>query len=946
MSTEEILGTDVVADDGEIAEAATDVGYDVGVAESTSDLANEYEILAPASEIVGSQPLVEIEKDVSPSDMDDLVSRLRNLLSASLLLFAFGVCFTQYLVYPYISSRVEHSENLLLINRTQQASHRLLTALNRSVGDSSFGTTFEEMRERWKRQHQLVVNGLSLSPEVDPTLARISEKILAIGLQIESFHPNQDLQQSEGIHVSSKLEEGMRMGILIETYSEQLSRLSERIVSEDIRYSSWLGASQVVLHVGSVASLIIIFFFVFRPTLRIVKWQLRSLETRGHKLAKVVDEIGEQRARFKSFFEPCPDAIVICDIDRRIESVNPRFSEVFGYAADEIVGQTTEILYADSRVYHEQGERRFHKEAEVMDSSYEVEYRRKDGSTFPGETVGAVMKDMKDAKLGFMGIIRDVTEKKRILRKIQIDEERTSLALEGARLAQWDWDIVENSVIYNSVWWDLIGVQPGEIDCSPAAMLERVHVEDRVAVNSAVKDFFIGKVPFLETEFRFATPGNGWKWIQTRGKVFERDSNGRAVRALGTHVDITERKLYEGRLQASRWELHQSKLKAENANRAKSEFLAKVSHEIRTPMNGVLGMTDLLLLENLTDHQRESLDIIRCSAGGLLSVIEDILDFAKVEAGRLSLSPQRFSLSELLDEVEKFTTVECKRKNISFALSLDPDLPDIVNADRGRIKQVLMNLVSNALKFTKEQGSITLSATLLKTDSVEDVLAFSLRDNGIGIAKERQEAVFESFTQANDEITKEFGGTGLGLAISKQLVELMKGEISVRSELGQGSTFTFSIVVGRDAVSLEDNAKKYSAMRSLRVLVAEDNLVNQKVISSILKRYGHDVTLVDNGLHAINQASTGHFDLIIMDCEMPVIDGYEATKRIRAGEAGGNSKIPIVALTAFALSEGELRCREVGMDYYLTKPIDRSKLEHTLDEITQGSLAPVSQSAE
>ncbi len=924
LNDEKLAGIDPESDDESVIELTDD-----------TEMTVMFDAIVDDPMLAEPSVLSEAQQNLASGKVNDLVSRLRNLLSASLLLFAFGVCFTQYLVYPYISSRVVHSENLLLLNKTQQASNQLLTALHGSAGDSSSSLIFEQRQKTWQHLHQRVVRRILRNPGAERSVQLHADKILAIGNQIQDFSPAQGLQRSEVAHASSKLEEGMRMGVLIDTYSAYLARLAEQITTEDIDYTSWLGASQVVLHFGTIASLVILFFFVFRPTLRIVKWQLGSLEKRGDELTAVVDEIGEQRGRFQSFFEPCPDAIVVCDTQRRIETVNPTFCEVFGYTAEEVVGSTKEMLYADSNAFQELGTKCFSSDTAPVTSSYDLEYRKKDGTVFPGETVATIMRDPHGNTIGYMVIIRDVSEQMRILQKMHVDEERMSLALEGARLSQWDWDISNSSVVYNSVWWELLGVQPGEIDADPAAMLERVHKEDRDAVTAAVREFLAGRITYLEVEFRLATPGNGWKWIQSRGKVFERDAEGRAIRALGTHVDITEQKLYEGRLQASRWELHQAKLKAENANKAKSEFLAKVSHEIRTPMNGVIGMTDLLLLEELTPYQRESLEIIQCSAGGLLTVIEDIIDFARVEAGRLSMNPQRFSLIKLLDDVQKFTHAECKRKQLTFALSLDPELPKEIYADRGRIKQVLMNLVSNALKFTRREGTIALSVTLLERRDTEEVIAFSLRDSGIGIARDCHESIFESFTQANAEITKEFGGTGLGLAISKQIVEMMKGEISVRSELGKGSTFTFSIVVQRESASDSAEAEKNMETRALRVLVAEDNLVNQKVIRSILERRGHHVTVVENGQHAIEQADSERFDLIIMDCEMPVIDGFEATRRIRAGDGGASCNIPIVALTAFALDEGEEKCRAAGMDYYLTKPIDRQKLESTLARISK-----------
>ncbi|MBM4440043.1 MAG: GAF domain-containing protein [Candidatus Rokubacteria bacterium] len=364
----------------------------------------------------------------------------------------------------------------------------------------------------------------------------------------------------------------------------------------------------------------------------------------------------------------------------------------------------------------------------------------------------------------------------------------------------------------------------------------------------------------------------------------------------------------------------------EVASRHKSEFLAHMSHELRTPMNGVIGMAELALGTELTEVQRDYLTTVKVSAESLLSLINDILDVSKIEAGRLELEAVPFSLRQTVDLVVKSLAHPARQKGLTLAASLAPGVPDGVVGDPGRLRQVLVNLVGNALKFTA-QGGITVSVAEERGDAAPAPLHIAVTDTGIGIAPEHQAKVFEAFTQADASTARRFGGTGLGLTISSQLVRMMGGRIWVESEPGRGSTFHFTVRLPRAAAPVASEAvadpsrpAARTTARPRRVLLAEDSVPNQKVARGFLERWGHTVEVAGNGRAALAALERAAFDLVLMDVHMPEMDGFEATAAIRAREGAG-ARIPIIAMTADAMQGDRERCLAAGMDGYVTKPV-------------------------
>ena len=669
--------------------------------------------------------------------------------------------------------------------------------------------------------------------------------------------------------------------------------------------------------------------------------------------------------------------------------------------------------------------------------------------------------------------------------EVELLKDRLELVKLGTHAGLWDWDLLTSSLVVDTRWRAWLGYSEHSGNEAPDQWFLLVPEDDRVRMREQLAAHLRGSVDLFEVQFRIKAADGEWRWLSARGQVRERRPDGRWQRVVGIYSDITRERMRE-------INLLEATAQAEAASRAKGDFLANMSHEIRTPMNGILGMTELLLDSALAPEQRDYLLTVKSSAELLLTIINDILDFSRIEAGRMTLENIDFSITSVVAETARALALRSHQKGVELYFVIDPEVPSVLRGDPVRLRQILTNLIGNAIKFT-DRGEIEIRVVVRSRDTSRVDLELSVRDSGIGIAADKLELVFGAFSQADSSTTRKYGGTGLGLAICKHLVDAMDGTIGVSSEPGVGSRFHFCVpfelvaeaqrpVIGelageeilvasgneafgqaicgvlkscglrcvlagsgeavldalaaahernkafgfvlmdasmadpggfglvqrfheaapwldRIVMMLSSHSQRNDLARCLQlglksriskpfsrddllealrvaktgdqpgdeayvafdpersltemlgeleapttaldVLLVEDNPVNQTVATRMLEKIGHRITVANNGEEAVEAFDSGHFDLILMDVQMPVMGGIEATQAIRAREArrswaiqGDWRATPIIAMTAHAMAGDRERCLEAGMDDYVSKPIRPGDLIAAIQRVT------------
>ncbi len=735
-------------------------------------------------------------------------------------------------------------------------------------------------------------------------------------------------------------------------------------------------------------------------------------------------------------------------IDYRILEVNEAFLTTADFADSDVVGRLASDVYTMPREVI----RTFWQAHRHRQTVQHTEMRS------PRSDRWFLVATSPFADDRFVTSFLDITERKQAEAALFDERQRLDGIIRGTNVGTWEWNVQTGETRFSDRWIDILGYTRNELEPTTIDTWMRLaHPDDLAASDAALNAHFRGDTDYYEIEGRVKHKDGHWVWVLDRGSVATRTDDGQPLLMLGTHQDITERKLAEALLVESearfrnlantapvlvwisdttkactwfnrrwleftgrtmdqevgngwaegvhpedfdrcldtyvtafdarrefsmeyrlrrhdseyRWfvdtgvprfddrgnflgyigscfditeqkaadaEMRELVVRAEAASQAKSDFLANVSHELRTPMNGVIGMAGLLLDSDLDVEQRHHAKIVLRSGEALLSLINDLLDVSKIEAGKLQLEALDFSLTTLLDDCCDLMAVRARAKGLELVCSAHSDVPTRLRGDVGRLRQILMNLMDNAVKFTPS-GEVSVGVSVdAPLNAGRIMLRFAVRDSGIGIPPEKFDVLFSTFSQVDASTTRRFGGTGLGLAISKQLAELMGGAIGVTSQEGHGSEFWFTVRLGTrvdDTVPFAGVDRPVTSTvdlfkgRNARILLAEDNITNQQVALSILKKMGLSADAVASGAEAIDAVTAVPYDLVLMDVQMPDVDGLEATRRIRQREGVG-PRVPIIALTAYAMQGDRERCIDAGMDDYIAKPVSPDALAGVL----------------
>jgi len=682
---------------------------------------------------------------------------------------------------------------------------------------------------------------------------------------------------------------------------------------------------------------------------------------RTEQLENAYNKLKTSEAQYQDLYNNAPDMYLSVDaLTRKVQQCNQTLCNVLGYSKDEILDRSIFDLYhPECYPQVEQTFQAFVDTGQVKD--VELVVRRKDGTQIAVSLNAQAVRDQDGKVLRSRLSWRDITERKQLeqqLQQVNRDleqrvedrtqqlqatnqsmqhmQERLELALEASDAGWWHWQVQTGQVEWSPSYVQMFGFEEGEQQLNYDIWENLVHPEDmpwiKEKLNAHLQD---SSVPYA-FDYRMQTKSGEWKWIANLGKVVERDEQDQPVRMAGMHHDVSDRKQAEEHLLRINVELQAAKEAADAASQSKSEFLANMSHELRTPMNAVIGMTGLLNHTSLTLQQKDFVDTIRSSGDALLYLINDILDFSKIEAGKLEVEEQPFNLKSCIEDALKLVAPKAFDKDLELAYLVEPDLPCGVIGDVTRLRQVLVNLLSNGVKFT-ETGEVIVQVkeSTNDPDLVSDptergqadhhLLQFSVKDTGIGIPPDRMNRLFQSFSQVDTSTTRKYGGTGLGLAISKRLCELMGGQIWVDSDLGVGTTFSFTIAVQAAAniecfpdLDLQELAGK-------RLLIVDDNLTNRKILTLLAETWGMQSQSVSGGPEALALLQRdSKFDLAVVDMQMPEMNGLTLAKQIHA--LALDPDIPLIMLSSLGIEAISTAKDKSYFSALLNKPIQEAQL--------------------